>query len=102
MSQHIIQCIQNYIAVNYSGGLIGISDLAEYCNKSEGDIYVGLISLEKKGDIEVVRRYFCPQGHLIEKYQVPYCESCDYAYSHLYIVQCIYVKPLNFSLAQTL
>jgi|GEM_PF-3937746 hypothetical protein len=43
----IISHIEKYIQDKYSGGLIGISDLAKYCNEIEGKVYVALLELEK-------------------------------------------------------
>jgi hypothetical protein len=95
MKSSTTECIQHYIESYYTGGYIGISDLADYCKKSEGEIYMSLISLQQMGDIEIIKRFFCPQEHIIDISDVPYCNDCDYRYSNLYITTVIYVHPLT-------
>jgi hypothetical protein len=95
MTEKSYSCIENYIAREYLGGLIGLSDLADYCGKSEAEIYVEMISLKEDGCIEIVKRYFCPEGHLLTQESIPYCEECDYLYSSLYIATLIYIQPLS-------
>lgn len=91
-------CIKSYIRDRYSGhGLIGISDLAQYCHTIEGEIYVSLLDLQKQGEIKIITRYFCPEGHLLSHDEVPYCHECDYKYSYDYITELIYVEPLKIN-----
>lgn len=91
-----IQCLKKYIRDEYSGnGLIGISDLAKYCNKLEGDIYVDLLELKKQGEIKIIKIYFCPETHCIPNDLVPYCPECDYEYSEAYITIAIFVEPIK-------
>jgi hypothetical protein len=90
-----VSCIKEYIDTQYrGGGLIGISDLAEYCKLQEGLIYVSLIQMQNQGIIEVVKRYHCPVAHVIATRQYPYCSECDYSYADDLITSLIYVKPL--------
>jgi len=94
MSTDSIQCIKQYIEQRYQGGLIGISDLAEYCEMLEGKIYKALVELQKQEDIKIIKRYFCPEGHPISLDDLPYCSDCDYPYSEDFITTIIYIKPL--------
>lgn len=97
MATIFTECIKQYINTEYrQGGLIGISDLAEYCKTSEGKIIVALIELERAGEIEIIKRYFCPEAHFIPASNITYCQICDYDYSEDLITASIYVKPLNF------
>jgi hypothetical protein len=95
MSSSTAKCIQDYIENKHYGGLISISDLADYCTKSEGAIYRDLISLKQSGAIEIVKRYFCPEGHSISVEDLPHCQECDFNYSDLYISTMVYIKPLT-------
>ncbi|MGK7931561.1 MAG: hypothetical protein AB4041_09025, partial [Microcystaceae cyanobacterium] len=53
--RNILTKIKSYIEEKYSGnGLIGISDLAEYCDTIEGEIYVNLLALKKQGEIDII------------------------------------------------
>lgn len=98
MNTSIIECIRKYIREEYSHqGLIGISDLAEYCHNIEGEIYVNLLELKKQGEVDIIIRYFCPETHQISSDQVPYCQECDYEYSYEYITTKIYIKPIKLS-----
>lgn len=93
MSSAIAKCIRKYIKDEYSGGVIGISKLAAYCNCSEGVILAHLANLEAEGEVKILKRYFCPEGHPIPLDSVPLCEECNYPYSKLYITLVIYVEP---------
>lgn len=96
MNSTTIQCIKRYIREKYSGGgLIGISDLSDYCQEIEGDVYVNLLELKKQGEIEIVKRYFCPETHRIPNDLVPYCPECDYEYSEGYITVVILIQPVK-------
>lgn len=94
MAINCVQCINKYIQFEYHGGLIGISDLAEYCGVSEGVVYRALIELKQQGTVEIIKRYHCPQGHSVSVADRPYCSDCDYSYSSDFILTLIYVKPL--------
>lgn len=90
------ECIRRYINTEYrQGGLIGISVLATYCETSEGKIIVALAELENNQEVEVIKRYFCPETHFIFLDKVPYCQICDYNYSENFITTKIYIKPLK-------
>jgi hypothetical protein len=95
MNIDTLLCIKKYIKENFFGGLIGISDLAEYCKQSEGKIYVSLSKLEKQGEIQIIKRYFCPETHQIQNDSLPYCHECDYEYSEAYITTVVYVLPIK-------
>lgn len=95
MKENTVQCIKKYIREEYRGGLIGISDLAEYCSELEGDIYLGLLELKKQNKIEIIKRYFCPETHRIPNNAVPYCPDCDYKYSEAYITIAVFVEPIK-------
>ena len=96
MTTNFTECIRQYINAEYrKGGLIGISDLAEYCKASEGKIIVALTYLESIGEVEIIERYFCPEAHFIPAGNIPYCQICSYNYSEDFITTSIYVKPLK-------
>jgi len=97
MNMNTVLCIKQYIREKYSGGLIGISDLAEYCKELEGNIYVNLLQLKKEGEINIVKRYFCPETHRIQNDLVPYCSDCDYEYSEAYVTTLIYIQPIKIN-----
>jgi len=88
-------CVRDYLNNRYQGGLIGISDLAEYCAISEGKVLVALAELQKQGLVEIVKRYFCPEGHQVFLDDLPYCLDCNYPYSEDFMTILIYVKPLR-------
>jgi hypothetical protein len=48
MDVRIINCIRQYIKEKYVGGVIKISDIARYCQISEGRVIKGLVELEYK------------------------------------------------------
>jgi hypothetical protein len=101
MKNTVAECIRRYIEIHYDGGLIGISDLAEYCGQSEGDIYVELLELSQSGEIEIIKRFFCPEGHSIISSNLPFCEDCNFSYSNLYITTIILIQPLKHSSMMT-
>jgi hypothetical protein len=94
METRIASCIQEYIDEFYQGGLIGISDIANYCNTKEGEVYVSLVQLQSSGELQVIKRYFCPEFHQVDiSDRESYCESCDLKYSNNQIEIAIYVQP---------
>lgn len=96
MNVNCIYCIEKYIRHEYrGGGLIGISDLADYCKVSEGQIYVALVQLKQQKAVEIVKRYHCPQAHSVPFDEYPYCSECDYPYAEDFITTLIYIKPLK-------
>lgn len=97
MAIDFLECIRRHINTEYrQGGLIGLSTLAEYCQTSEGKIIPALIDLQSKGEVKIIKRYFCPEAHFISSDQAPYCQVCDYNYSENFITTVIYVQPLKF------
>ena len=88
-------CIEDYIATRYQGGLIGVSDLAEYCQMSEGMVFKVLVQLQQQGIVKIIKRYSCPEGHQISPEELPHCSECDYPYSEDMITTLILVKPLE-------
>ncbi|MEH2446336.1 MAG: hypothetical protein V7K18_11270 [Nostoc sp.] len=98
MTTNFSECIRRYINTEYrQGGLIGLSALAAYCKTSEGKIIVALIDLQSRGEVEIIKRYFCPDAHFISSDKAPYCQVCDYNYSEDFITTVIYVKPLKLA-----
>jgi hypothetical protein len=93
MSKDIIKCIRRYIEDRYQGGLIGISDLADYCTESEGNILIGLIELEKRMELKIITRYFCPETHRMQNETIPYCLSCNLKYPGELIYALTYCEP---------
>lgn len=89
------ECIHTYFQEKYKGsGLIGISLLAEYCHEIEGLILVALAEMKERNEVEIIERYFCPEGHVIEKGSLPFCSQCNAEYSYNYIILKIFVQPL--------
>lgn len=94
METRTASCIREYIDTFYRGGLIGISDIADYCKKIEGEVYVSLIQLQSSGKLQVIKRYFCPEFHPINPSDRELnCESCALNYSNNQLEIAIYVKP---------
>ena len=87
------ECIDRYIETRYEGELIGISDLANFCNQPEWSIYLSLKKLAEQKKIEIVTRFFCPESHRIPNDRAPYCPICDLKYSSTDIVVAVYVNP---------
>ena len=96
METRTANCIREYIEGSYQGGLIGISDIADYCHLIEGELYKTLLDLQSSGELKVVKRYFCPEFHRVEPCkQKTYCESCEYAYPNSQLEVAIYIQPLE-------
>lgn len=99
MATNFLECIRRHINTEYrQGGLIGLSALAEYCQTSEGKIIVALIDLQSKGEVKIIKRYFCPEAHFIPPDKALYCEECNYNYSEDFITTVIYVQPLKLEI----
>ena len=96
MNTNIIECIRKYIRDEYSHqGLIGISDLAEYCHQIEGEIYVNLLALKKLGEVEIIIRDFCPEVDKMCKEVVPYGQECEDEDSAKDITTTVHIKPIK-------
>lgn len=94
MEAETSKCIREYIKHQYSGGLIGISTLAEYCRVSEGKLYITLFVMQKHGEVEIIKRYFCPEGHPLPiSNEESFCEECDYLYPNEQIDIKVYIQP---------
>ena len=96
-------CVQEYIEKYYKGGLIGIADLALYCNVTEGELYITLSKMQSDQEIKIIKRYFCPEFHWIgEKIDshTTYCEDCDYNYPNEQIQIEVYIQPLNIKISK--
>ncbi len=90
--------VREYINHHYRGGLIGISDLAEYCHILEGEIYKTLVDMQSQGELKIIKRYFCPEFHRIEvnaSELSSYCEKCDFTYPNEQIEVSIYIEPID-------
>jgi hypothetical protein len=89
-------CVREYIDRFYRGGLIGISDLADYCQIMEGEIYITLLDMQSNGELRVIKRYFCPEFHPIQvEEQYSYCQDCEFNYPNDQIEVAVYVCPQN-------
>lgn len=96
METRTANCIRKYIEGCYQGGLIGISDIADYCHVIEGELYKTLLDLQSSGELKVVKRYFCPEFHQVNpRKQTAYCESCEFAYPNSQLEVAIYIQPLE-------
>lgn len=94
MEAETSKCIREYIDHQYRGGVIGISTLAEYCHVSEGKLYTVLFVMQKHGEIEIIKRYFCPEGHPLPiSNEKSFCEECDYLYPNEQIDIKVYIQP---------
>lgn len=93
MLDQIKECVNKYIETKYQGGLIGISDLANFCKQPEWSIYLYLKELEGQREIEIVTRYFCPESHRIPNDRIPHCPICDLQYSNADIIVAVYINP---------
>ena len=94
MSTQTKECIEEYIQNRYKGGLIGISNLASFCNQPVWIVYTVLKDLESQGKIQIITRYFCPESHRIPNDRVPFCPACDLRYSDADIVTVVYISPI--------
>jgi hypothetical protein len=91
MSNNTVERIRKYINKVYPGGLIGISDLADYCHESEGSIMKSLVKLEMIREIRISTKYFCPDAHLMEE-ESTYCSACDQKYLQEMIYSLVYCE----------
>lgn len=93
-------CIKAYInSTYYAGGLIGISELSDFCNVREGQLYAGLSHLNKSEIINIIKRYSCPEFHEVDSSEVCensfFCHECDLNYSKSDLILEIYIDPLT-------
>jgi hypothetical protein len=96
MSNSAVEGIRKYIKEIYPGGLIGISDLADYCHESEGIIMKSLVKLEMTREIRIVTKYFCPEAHSMEEGST-YCSACDQKYPQEMIHSLVYCEPITIN-----
>ena len=95
MNTQIIQCIRKYIQERYiGGGVIKVSDVSKYCECSDGIILKGLVKLEELGEVEIEKRYSCPNFHYMRKHEFPFCSECNEEYPEELINVYFYFKPL--------
>ena len=53
-----------------------ISDIASYCKMTEGKLYTVLLSMQRKKELKIIKRYFCPEFHPISvEYERSYCRG---------------------------
>lgn len=94
----ISNLVREYIEHKYNGGLIGISDLAEYCSVLEGELYKILFQMQSENELKIIKRYFCPEFHRITENlndHKSYCEDCDYIYPNEQLEVAVYIQPLK-------
>lgn len=92
----ILDQIREYILQRKDhGGLIGISDIAEYCKQPVGSILLNLIELKSLGEVEIIKRHYCPEYHLFSEEEIPYCSECEITYGQGFIVTEVYVKSTD-------
>ena len=95
--------VREYIEQKYHGGLIGISDIAEYCGVLEGELYKVLSKMQLENELKIIKRYFCPEFHRIEENlndHQSYCEECDYMYSNEQLEVAVYIEPLKIKVTR--
>jgi hypothetical protein len=98
MNIHIMDCIREFIREEYiGGGVIRVSDVSRYCNCIEGTLIKNLVELEKLGELEIEKRYFCPEFHYIRDHELPACSECGCEYPEELINVYFYFKPLTVS-----
>lgn len=97
MEAKISSCVREYINDHYRGGLIGISDLAEYCHVLEGEVYKALFDMQSHGELKIIKRYFCPEFHYIRvnDNEKSYCEECNFIYPNEQLEVAVYIQPLD-------
>lgn len=96
MEPRTANCVRKYIEGHYQGGLIGISDIADYCHVIEGELYKTFLDLQASGELEVIKRYFCPEFHRVDPGNTTtYCESCEFTYPNSQLEVAIYIQPLE-------
>jgi hypothetical protein len=102
METRTTNCIREYVKHFYQGGLIGISDVAEYCHVIEGELYKSLLILETNGELKVIKRYFCPEFHQISSIEAgsnkSHCQLCQFFYPNNQLEVAIYIQPLRKNL----
>ena len=94
-------CVREYIEHKYRGGLIGISDLAEYCHVSEGHLYKILFRMQSDDELKIIKRYFCPEFHWIRgnvNGKESYCQECDFTYPNKQLEVAVYIEPSKIKL----
>jgi hypothetical protein len=96
MSNSAVEGIRKYIKEIHPGGLIGISDLADYCNESEGSIMKSLVKLEMTREIRIVTKYFCPEAHSMEE-RSTYCSACDQKYLKEVMHSLVCCEPISMN-----
>ncbi len=98
MGTEVSVSVKEYVENFYQNGLIGISDIASYCKMTEGKLYTVLLSMQRKKELKIIKRYFCPEFHPISvEYERSYCQECDLSYSNEQIEVAIYVQPLHIN-----
>lgn len=96
METRTADCVREYIKGYYQGGLIGISDMADYCHVIEGELYKTFLDLQASGELAVVKRYFCPEFHQVNPgNHTTYCKSCEFTYINSQLEVAIYIQPLE-------
>lgn len=95
MARQVVDCIKEYIKEKYTGRLIGISDLANFCHQQKWDIYQAMEVLKDQGKVEIITRYFCPETHSIPGKEYPSCTRCGLKYSTADIVVAVYMNPVQ-------
>lgn len=93
--ENCLKCIRDYIEKKYVGGLIGISDLANFCQQSEGFVFVVLTELENQKEVRIITRYFCPDTHHIPENLKNYCPACNLKYPKSYIHALVFAEPIK-------
>lgn len=94
MEAETSKCIREYIEHCYRGGVIGISTLAEHCHVSEGKLYTILFVMQSRGEVKIIKRFFCPEGHPLPiSNEEFFCKECDYLYPNEQIYIKVYIQP---------
>jgi hypothetical protein len=94
MVSKLDECIELFVNSNYRGQLIGISEVANFCDQSKGEVLIAIEKLNKLGKIEIITRFFCPMTHSIAPDEYPLCSECNYNYPASMISVIIYIRPV--------
>ncbi len=92
--------ILEFIRESYKSGLIGISELSKHLNVSKIELIINLTELFNEGHIIIINKYWCLDGHQINKKNFvndveTYCGKCKCNISNSYIGLSVHIKPIK-------
>lgn len=92
-------CLKRYLeSDSFRGGLVGISELSNFCGVKQSNLYKDLVELQRIGEIQIVERYWCPESHSVSRPDINdnsvFCEECNLKYSSNDLIIEFYIYPL--------